>query len=96
MGGVEREDVVEVKGAVFSAGIIGEEADQPGVPLLVELRADTGDQFHWGLEIDLIEAWWAQGFDPTLEAPGDFFDDGPEVVGNLRHVHGLPPMMLAA
>ena len=91
--GVEREDVVEVERVALGAGIIGEEADQPGVPLLVELGAKAGHQFHWGLEIDLVGAGNPHRLDARAKALGQVRQGRLEAG---QHVHCAPPMMRAA
>ena len=96
---IQREDVVEVEGAAFRAGIVGEEADQPPVPFLVELGAEAGDQFHLGVEIDFVGPGRKNGLDAGAKAFGQVRQnrlETGEYVVVLNCIHGAPPMMDSA
>ena len=82
---VEREHLIEVKRAVLRAGIIGKQANQPRVPLLVELGAKARDQLHWGLEINFVGAGDLHGLDARAEAFGQIGQD------RLEGSEGAPP-----
>src|ERR1019366_540548 len=90
---IERKHVVEVKRPVLRAGVIGEEADQPPVPLPVELRAEARDQFHLGVEINLVRAGDMHRLDSHSKAFSQIREGWLQF---KQDIHGVPPMMAAA
>ena len=89
---VEGEDVVEMEHAFGRAGIVGEQAHQPGAPSLVNVAAEAGHEIAPGADINLVRLGRRYRFQPLAEALDQLVEYGLQRGGN---VHGPPPRMRA-
>ena len=90
---VEREHVVEMKCAVVLARVIGKQAHQPRLPVLIKTGGETGGQIRLGVNVNFIRARRMNSVEP---AGKPVF----QIVKIRTHsgatIHRLPPIMSAA
>ena len=92
MGGIQREDVVEMECAVGLTRVVGEQTHQPRAPLLVKITAEAGHEFHLGVEVNFVRLARAHDFEPAAEA---LLHVGQNVGYARQNIHGTPSMICA-
>ena len=87
---VERKQVIKMEHFFRFADVVGKDAGQPRIPIFVKIRAETGDQVHFGVEINFVGPFGADGVEPVAKTFLHFGHD----FGHVRQkVHGTPPMI---